>query len=161
MPGFVIHLAVAKKQMKLDNIENEEEFIKGVIAPDLLKKQGIQSHYGVNFHKPDWKKFFESHDLKTDYNKGFFLHLITDYIFYNEYLGEWTPKIYDDYDILNGSLINKYNLKIPKEIENYIGTLNKPLTILNLNDIITFIETIGNISLESLYQKYVGERFEK
>lgn len=157
MPGFVIHLAVAKKQMKLDNIENEEEFIKGVIAPDLLKKQGIESHYGVNFKNPDWKSFFEKYDLKTDYNKGFFLHLITDYIFYSEYLEEWKPSIYDDYDVLNDILVDKYSLEIPKEIESYVGSQNKPLTILNLDDIITFIENLGNMSLESLYKKYVGE----
>lgn len=158
MPGFIIHLAIAKKQMELDNIENEEEFIKGVIAPDLLKKQGLETHYGVNFQKPDWKRFFENYDLKTDYNKGFFLHLITDYIFYSEYLEEWKTEIYDDYDILNDSLIKKYDLKIPKEIESYVGSQNKPLTILNLDDIITFIEIVGNMSIENLYKKYVGEK---
>lgn len=157
MPGFVIHLAVAKKQMKLDNIENEEEFIKGVIAPDLLKKQGIESHYGVNIPNPDWKKIFENYDLKTDYNKGFLLHLITDYIFYSEYLDEWKAEIYDDYDVLNDILIEKYDLKLPKEIESYVGSQNKPLTILNFNDIITFIETLGNTQIEELYKKYVGE----
>lgn len=158
MPGFVIHLAVAKKQIKLDNIENEEDFIKGVIAPDLLKKQSIESHYGVSFGKPEWEKYFKNYDLKTDYNKGYFLHLITDYIFYSKYVTDWKPEIYDDYDVLNDILIEKYDLKIPKEIESYVGSQNKPLTILNLDDIITFIETVGNMSIENLYKKYIGEK---
>ena len=38
MPGYVIHLAVAKKQLEFNKVKNEDEFIKGIIAPDLLKK---------------------------------------------------------------------------------------------------------------------------
>lgn len=34
MPSFTIHLAVAKKYLETHKQENEQEFLKGVIAPD-------------------------------------------------------------------------------------------------------------------------------
>lgn len=157
MPGYVIHLAVAEKQFELDNIQNKDEFIKGVIAPDLLKNVGIDSHYG-NSSNPNLKKFLEKHDLQTDYNKGYFLHLVTDYLFYSKYLEKWVPEIYEDYNSLNQILIKKYNIKIPREVENCVKFSDKALTILKFDDIISFIETVGKISINQMCKKYVGEK---
>lgn len=157
MPGYVIHLAIAKKHLEQNNIQNEEEFIRGIIAPDLLKQSGIDSHYGVS-SSPDIKKFFEKHSLKTDYNKGYFLHLVTDYLFYNKFLSVWSPQIYDDYNVLNKDLIERYQIQVPKEIEKHIKFADNPLTILSKNDIISFIETVGKIPIDEMYKKYVGEK---
>lgn len=157
MPGYVIHLAVAKRQIELDNIKNKEEFIRGVVAPDLLKQTGIDSHYG-NSSNPDLKKFLENHKVKSDYNKGYFLHLVTDYMFYKKYLDRWSPKIYEDYNILNERLIKRYELIIPKEIKEYVKFEHKALTILNFDDIISFIETVGRIPINQMYKEYVGEK---
>lgn len=157
MPGYVIHLAIAKKQMELNNIKNEEEFIRGVIAPDLLKLSGVDSHYG-NSSNPNFNKFIESHKVKNAYNQGYFLHLVTDYMFYNKYLDKWKPEIYDDYNVLNKLLIEKYNIQVPKEIQSYVKFQDKPLTILDFDDIISFIETVGKISINQMYKEYVGEK---
>lgn len=156
MPGYVIHLAVAKKHIELNNIQNKEEFIRGIIAPDLLKQAGIDSHYGISSN-PNLRKFLENHKMKSDYNKGYFLHLVTDYMFYNKFLDKWSPEIYEDYDILNKVLIEKYNVKVPNEVQKYVEFQDKPLTILNLDDIISFIETVGKIPINQMY-KDVGER---
>ncbi len=157
MPGYIIHLAVAKKQMKLNNIQNETEFIKGVIAPDLLKQEGIDSHYG-NSSNPNLIRFLIKHNIETDYNKGYFLHLVTDYIFYNKFLSRWGPEIYEDYNTLNDSLIKKYELKVPKEVQEYVKFQDKALTILDFDDIISFIETVGKIPINQMYKEYVGEK---
>lgn len=157
MPGYVIHLAIAEKNINLSNIRNKEEFVKGVIAPDILKNIGINSHYG-NSSNPNLEKFFEKHNLETDYNKGYFLHLVTDYLFYNRFLKEWSPEIYADYNSLNSILIKKYGIQIPKEVRNYVKFEDKALTILNFDDIITFIETVGKIPINQMYKKYVGEK---
>ena len=119
MPGYVIHLAVAEKNAKLSNVVNKEEFMRGVIAPDLLKSVGIDAHYG-NSSNPNLKMFLQKHDLKKDYNKGYFLHLVTDYLFYNKLLGKWAPQIYDDYNVLNPILIKKYNIQLPNELQNCV-----------------------------------------
>lgn len=157
MPGYVIHLAVAKKHIELNNIRNEDEFVRGVIAPDLLKQAGLDSHYG-NSSTPNLREFLKKHNIKTDYNKGYFLHLVTDYIFYNKFLDRWSPEIYEDYNSLNYNLIKKYGLIIPKEVQEYVKFQDKALTILNFDDIISFIETVGKIPINQMYKEYVGEK---
>ena len=156
MPGYVIHLAVAEKNAKLSNVVNKEEFMRGVIAPDLLKSVGIDAHYG-NSSNPNLKMFLQKHDLKKDYNKGYFLHLVTDYLFYNKLLGKWAPQIYDDYNVLNPILINKYNIQLPNELQNCVKFEDKALTILKFDDIISFIETVGKMPINQMCKKYVGE----
>lgn len=157
MPGYVIHLAVAKKHIELNNIRNEDEFIRGVIAPDLLKQAGLDSHYG-NSSTPNLREFLKKHNIETDYNKGYFLHLVTDYIFYNKFLDRWSPEIYEDYNSLNYILIKEYGLIIPKEVQEYVKFQDKALTILNFDDIISFIETVGKIPINQMYKEYVGEK---
>lgn len=157
MPGYVIHLAVAKKNIELNSIKNEDEFIRGVIAPDLLKQAGLDSHYG-NSSNPNLREFLKKHNIETDYNKGYFLHLVTDYIFYNKFLDRWSPEIYEDYNSLNYILIKKYGLIIPKEAQEYVKFQDKALTILNFDDIISFIETVGRIPINQMYKEYVGEK---
>ena len=160
MPGYVIHLAVAKKQLEFNKVKNEDEFIKGIIAPDLLKKQGEDSHYGYS-SKPNIKKFLKGHDLKNDYDKGYFVHLATDLLFYDRFLSRWSSEIYDDYDILNKKLIEKYNIQIPKEVEEYVHIKDGELKKLSLKEIIEFIEGIGKLPLEDTIKKYIEKEGSK
>jgi len=54
MPGFTIHIAVAKRYIEKhkSEIKSEEEFIKGAIAPDMNEKMDeiaqdkSKTHYG-------------------------------------------------------------------------------------------------------------------
>lgn len=87
MPGHTIHIAIAYEYMRKhnDEIKNEKEFIDGCIAPDLVKNK-YESHYGNYAEKhEDLKKFVNKTeiDLKSDFGKGYFLHLIADELFYN------------------------------------------------------------------------------
>ena len=46
MPGYVIHIAIAQEYLKKHlKKEEKEEFINGVIAPDLTKIKS-ETHYG-------------------------------------------------------------------------------------------------------------------
>lgn len=56
MPGYVIHLAVAKEYAKRKNIENTEEFLKGCIMPDMMDKSN--SHYFGMDRKSRFTKIF-------------------------------------------------------------------------------------------------------
>lgn len=84
--------------------------------------------------------------------------MVTDYIFYNKFLSRWGPEIYEDYNTLNDSLIKKYELKVPKEVQEYVKFQDKALTILDFDDIISFIETVGKIPINQMYKEYVGEK---
>lgn len=150
MPGLVIHLAIAKRFLEKNKKYNKELFIKGTIEPDLLKEKlgKEKTHYGVDGKTTNPRKFLLDHKIDNGYNAGYLLHLIADKVFYNKYFTEWSPKMYDDYDILNGILIKKYELEIPKEVEKYAIPKNGELTYLKEEKVDQYIEEISNIKLE-------------
>ena len=87
MAGYVIHLAVAKEYLRNFRIKDEKEFLRGIIAPDLLSHgDKTTTHYsehggsGVNL-----KEFLKHNSISTEYMQGYFLHLVTDYLFYDTY----------------------------------------------------------------------------
>ena len=108
MAGYVIHLAVAEAYIEKHpgSIKNYEEFIQGVIFPDSVSDKSI-THYGEKSSKVNLKKFLDDKEIDNDYNKGYFLHLVTDYIFYNHFLEVFSKDIYNDYDVLNEKLQEK------------------------------------------------------
>lgn len=121
MAGYVIHLAVAQEYLKKhsDIKEDYEQFIEGVIYPDSVSDKSL-THYGEKSSKVILKDFLKENKLEDSYKRGYFLHLVTDYLFYNKYLDIFTKDIYNDYDILNKFLIEKYNVKIPQNIQDKI-----------------------------------------
>ena len=145
MPGFVIHLAIAQQYAKINSIKNEE-LIKGVIMPDLLDKK--ISHYGETTAHPNFEKYFSENNIETDYDKGYLLHLVTDYLFYNKLLKGFTGKLYDDYDRLNDFLVEKYKINMPEEVLDVVKSSKEEPQILKREMICDFIEKMSKIDLE-------------
>lgn len=136
MASFVIHLAVAEKYLAKHPEEkrrwnfNYEEFLHGTVYPDTVKDKSI-SHYGVT-SESNLPKFIAANYVVTSFNRGWFLHLLTDYLFYNKYVDTMSSKMYDDYNILNDVIIKKYNLWIPTEARlNIPSTEGKKLSYLS------------------------------
>lgn len=156
MPGYVIHLAVAKKFLEKHKEYNEEEFIEGIIAPDLLKeKYGREkTHYGVDGKNTSSKKFMLENKFDNGYNAGYYLHLITDEQFYNKYFTKWSPKMYNDYNILNNVLVREYELTIPDKVSAYVKSETGVLTFLDKEKVKKFIEDMSNINLENYNFEY-------
>lgn len=140
MAGFSIHLAIAKIYLENNKVQAPNEFLKGVIDPDLVKNKTI-SHYS-DFtdqdnlqaylkHKVNLKRYLEGNTLYSDYQKGFFLHLITDYEMYNNFFDkeyienisfeDFSNNIYYSYDFTN----NWVNKKYPVEFLELQKKLNK------------------------------------
>lgn len=168
MPGFTIHIAIGKRYIAKHEkeIKNENEFMNGIIAPDLdetmtqMAKNKLETHYGMWCNDENhFKEFFEDKkvNINKDFWKGYFLHLLTDYCFYNNQFKEETELVtqngegfYKDYDCLNYELIEKYKLPIPQNICKYMETqkiLEKP-KYLKLEKVIDFIEEISNLDLK-------------
>ena len=147
MPSFTIHLAVAKKYLETHKQENEQEFLKGVIAPDLKDK--TISHFGEYSSCPNLNRFCKEVGLNSSYNRGYFLHLLTDDLFYNKFLEQFSKEIYNDYDKINKALIEKYDLQVPNEIKEKVKFEDGSTQILDLENISKFIDTVGNIELET------------
>lgn len=151
MPGYVIHLAVAKEYLKKskNRNENEEEFINGVIFPDSVKDKAI-THYGEKSSKSNLYEFLKDKNVNNSFNRGYFLHLLTDYLFYNKYVDRMTKDMYNDYDITNKKLIDKYNVELPNEIKGSVFFNEGDLQILSYDLLYKMIDEISNMDIDKI-----------
>lgn len=162
MPGFVIHIAIGKEYLrKNNNIENVDEFIKGNIAPDLTEDK-TKTHYGESPTFTNLKEFLVHNKLDNSFNKGKFLHLIADYLFYNQYLKTIPRKeskeiLHTDYDIINKVLIEKYHIDIPEDAKKYVHYKEGKTKILTLDFIIKLIDDISNSNLQEVEKEVIEE----
>ena len=132
-----------------EDINDYNKFIEGVIFPDNVSDKSI-THYGEKSSKVNLKWFLEENEIKDDYNKGYFLHLVTDYIFYNKLLECFSKDIYNDYDILNQRLQEKFKVKIPESIKKSIFYKEGETKILEIESIIKFIDEVSNYKLSDI-----------
>ena len=154
MAGYAIHIAVAKEYLRKHKGYNEQEFIKGTIYPDTVKDK-TKTHFGPNSASCNLNKFLETYSIEESYYAGWFLHLIVDIEFYGDYLNNWDKrkdtdkqKLFQDYDILNKELIEKYEITFPKEIEEFAIFKEGELTYIKRETIYDFIDKISSISIE-------------
>ncbi len=170
MPGFTIHIAIAKEYAKKhkQEIKNINEFIEGTIAPDYIpiENKNINkniTHYGFwgDWTRDDQKiylnKFIEDPkvDLNQDYWKGYFLHILTDDYFDRIYFRKEAKQakenqetFHEDYDCLNKELIKKYHIETMEKIEKFMKQIEKKPKYLNLEKIEQFIEEMSNLDLQ-------------
>lgn len=157
MQGYVIHLSVAEEYLKKNKkTEQYEEFIEGVIYPDSIKDKWI-THFGEKSSKSNLWKFLNEKDIKTSFNRGYFLHLLTDYLFYNHYVDTMTKDMYNDYDVLNDRLVEKYNVKIPEKVKEQI--FSKPdgtLKILTEELVDKMVEEISNMDIDTIAEDVIA-----
>ncbi len=183
MAGFTIHLAVGEQYIEkhTGKIKDEKEFIRGIVAPDLnekmtdIEKNKSKSHYGK------WEEYSsitnieqflndKNVNINEDYWKGYFLHLLTDYYFYNiDFLKESNEiakakdHFYHDYDCLNKYLIEKYDVSKYDiwTIRKYINVISDNPKYLEINKVIKFIGKISDFDIETevkiIKEKGMGE----
>ena len=152
MPGYVIHLAVGKVYSQNNKIKDLKSFEKGIIMPDLQKDKA-KSHYGPYSSSPGLDEFINEEGIEDSFDEGYFLHLLTDYYFYNKFLDKWKPGIYDDYDKLNEELIKKYGIELSREIKDKVDFKEGELVILNKELIYKFINSVGKVNVRDIVSK--------
>ena len=183
MASFSIHLAIGKRYYeKTNNINNEQEFYKGIIAPDLVEEKKI-SHYTGEMKdnslieslskKVILIEFLKHEKIDTDYQKGVFLHLITDYLFFNTFFEKsyinkisyslFSDNLYYSYNLTNEYIDNKYQINyydfyntikinIEKKHKKNISNSTKQ-HILPIDKLDKFIEYVSSIDLEKYKEK--------
>ncbi|MEG2011402.1 MAG: hypothetical protein RR067_05290 [Bacilli bacterium] len=186
MASINIHYAIGKRYIEKNNITDKESFLKGVIEPDL-KKNKDKSHYSnkgeyllfLDFakNKVILPKFLNKNDITSDYKKGIFLHLLTDYLFFNHYFPEKITKnvlkedflndLYFSYYENNDYLIDKYNInfgKLEKKVNKNLEVFKKRRynnlsiqgkNILDNQELNKFIEDTSSINLEDYKEKII------
>lgn len=170
MPGFTIHIAIAKQYMKKhkQEIKNEEEFIKGSIAPDLNEEMNgpaedkSKTHFGKwgNYEVVTYLDEFLKNptvDILKDYWKGYFIHLFADHYFYNqekffkkeyEEMKKNNDKFYNDFNYLNKGLLDRYKIEPLENIKKYMSIHEGEPKYLKLDKIINFIEEISSMNIQ-------------
>ena len=169
MPGIIIHLAAANEYLKNNPNEDSAEFLKGAIAPDYMPdpdKAHHSSQYIYDgalpylFGKVNLKESIPDFDINTSFGKGYFYHLITDYVFYRSLLDkdadinfgnmsydELRDMLYHDYAATNNYIKNQYNVVVPKIAEKYDVKESVDLKILRLDEICKMIRDLSSLDL--------------
>lgn len=160
MPGYVIHLAVTQEYLRKNNKKKTDDFMLGSVEPDFTTDKS-KTHYGKSPAYTNLKKYLESNKIDNDFNQGYFLHLVTDYLFYNYYLDEIRkPQIYEDYDMTNKFLIKKYKIDLPRKVEDRVFFKDGIPQILTVELACKVIDEISEYKLEEI-EKEVIENVEK
>lgn len=140
MASCIIHMAVAKKVNEVLRLRNENHFLLGSIAPDIAKMVGSErriSHFIENKNEsiPGIELFLSKYKqyLVNPYELGYYVHLLTDVLWFKEYLPniadakksiiyakdgtpiqfsekEYSDIIYNDYTSMNAEVISYYNM---------------------------------------------------
>lgn len=157
MPGYVIHLSVANEYIRKypKEIDDYSKYIEGVIFPDSVIDKSL-THYGEKSSKVNLRKFLSENEINNDYNKGYFMHLVTDYVFYNKFLECYSKDIYNDYDILNKRLQKRFNVEIPDYIKNRVFYKEGETKILNLEKVVKFIDTVSEYKLSYIQERVLN-----
>ena len=154
MPGYVIHLATANVHLgNFSDVSDPEAFLRGVIAPDMIHPK-TESHFGEDTACPDLNLYIDTHDLQNSYERGYFFHLLTDFLFYGGFMRDfvWTPAVYDDYDRLNRMLMDDCRVAVPDEVLDCMGFRDGGLEVFGYDRIRGFIDSVGKIDLDGLLQ---------
>ena len=187
MASYNIHLAIAIKYLNKYKIKDVVSFFKGNIDPDLAIDKEF-SHYSKRNDKDNLESylstkiglinFIKTNNINKDYERGLFLHLVTDYIFFNYFFdkdyikntkyNDYTNDLYYSYDLINNYLEKEYNIiGILKDNKMYdyleiiqIAKRNnktKYKKIIDKDKLIKFIDNISNVDLDKYKEKLIKE----
>lgn len=170
MASATIHLAIAKKYLEKHNELDYEKVIAGTLYPDATKVSN-KTHYTETYRgkdnlshvrsKVNLYKFLNENKSLDAFKLGWFLHLVTDYLFFEEcfsdkYLLEnsyekFCKDLYFAYDCLNEYISKKYQItnddykEYPSE---YYPSKPYQDCILSKELIDSFINRVSSIDLD-------------
>jgi len=150
MAGYIIHMAIAQEYLKKHNEEYNIDFIKGSIAPDFTKDKS-KTHYGKSPAYTGLKDYLNNNEINNSFKRGEFLHLVTDYLFYNYYLTSFKKEdLHRDYDILNQDIIDKYNVLLIDEILDKVFYIEGQTMVIDKELCYKVIDEISNLDINQI-----------
>lgn len=175
MACATIHLAIAKKYLDSHPLLNYRDVIAGTLYPDAASDND-ETHYTDITRGSDnishirgkvyLYPFLDEHKSLSDFELGWFLHLVTDYLFFEECFStdyllessyeEFCKDLYYAYSHLNLYLSEKYNITdddykdYPSE---YYPGVPYEECILPKDMIEEFINRVSSIDLDEYIKK--------
>lgn len=129
MASSPIHLAIAKNFLKKYKNYEEYSVLSGTLYPDTVKDKTLTHYTDVTRGKDlishlagkvNLPMFLKEHEYLSSFEFGWFLHLVTDYLFFDECfskeyllthnLKELQHDLYFSYDCLCDYIVCKYNI---------------------------------------------------
>ncbi|MBE5738639.1 MAG: hypothetical protein E7354_02815 [Clostridiales bacterium] len=178
MASLMIHLLVGQEYCKTHQVEDEEAFLKGNLAPDLVADKA-PTHYtkvcrNKNYtesisNKVNLPAFCADHELDSDFVRGKFLHLITDYAFFSQYLVNNEKYLsydnenillihkvlYRDYHRVNDWLMKSYDgLRLDLIPDDMKETRTDDMEILSKEAIERLVAICSEVNLDKAYANY-------
>lgn len=176
MASLMLHMVIGGKYCEINKVENQFEFISGSLAPDVLPDKD-KSHYLSGYFPSAYREaimnrvnlfeFCKANRLDTDYNRGYFLHLLTDYVFYTQYLKnldtyknmmdipdeEMKITMYLEFDRVAHYLVNKYADYINLDMLHPLvrRTDSNPMEIFSEEGLDKFINFCTNLNIDEVY----------
>ncbi len=175
MASPAMHLAIAKKYIERHNNLNYKEFIKGTLYPDAetnniklhYPKSSIMGEFAIGvYDKVNLYAFLTDYPKLNDFELGYFLHLVTDYLFFHEcftrdYLmntkcEQFCKELYHAYDCLDSYLFAKYHITkedykaYPSE---YYPGIPYEECLLSKDFVDNFIKRVSYIDLDKFINK--------
>ena len=96
MASLMIHQAIGEEYCKKHNIRDVKSFLLGNLAPDLVKDKSITHFSKIRLGNKTYTESIlnkinlplssKNLDITDDYQRGQFLHLVSDYVFFYQYL---------------------------------------------------------------------------
>ena len=96
MPSIHIHLAIAERYVEKHKINDKNEFIDGSIAPDFIKPKSLSHYATIRKEKvsimqelsdrASLKNYLKENNIKSDFDRGYALHLLADEFFSRSFL---------------------------------------------------------------------------
>lgn len=177
MASSAMHLAVAKKYLEKNKDKNLDykKVMAGTLYPDATNDKD-KTHYTMAERrdnnithlasKVDLYAFLNDNAVLDDFKLGWFLHLVTDYLFFAECFTEdyllhhtydqFRKDLYFVYDCLEKYIESKYNItrddyeSYPSEYHE--GTFYQE-SIFSKDLIDSFIERVSSLNLEEYIDK--------
>ena len=167
MPGLSIHLSVANTYIKKHEIKDKKAFLLGSVSPDITDDTDITHHSSPNFRnsalsfflgKVNLKECLNDFDFNTDFGKGYFLHLVTDYEYYrslaedeeryrNMSYKEVKDLLYHDYYATSKYFKEKYDLVFPEVVKEYDTLGEEEPYIIDIEKTDDIIKWLGSLDL--------------
>lgn len=180
MACATIHLAIAKKYLESHKEIDKDDFIAGTLYPDAapdndathytLKNRGTDNVSHVR-GKVNLYAFLCDHDSLNAFELGWFIHLVTDYLFFLEcftedYLlsityEEFCHELYHAYYSINGYLEDKYYLDksyYKAYLDAYFPGIPYEDNILGKKLVDNFIDRICAIDMDAYIKKIKYEK---
>lgn len=189
MASFHIHLAISNRFAEKNTIIDNIAFFQGTMDPDITENKDISHYTGLKDRsnlsrylnqKVRLYEYLKQNDIDSDYQKGVFLHLVTDYLFFNHFLDQdyihktsyqnYIKDLYFSYNVISNYLIDKYKLdfkeynkQIIENIDFYrkkrnVNNFEQCINIIPYDKLDIFIEKVSSIDINKYRDKILTNK---